>query len=124
MTLVKVAKTTEFKELEPIIVELGELSVGVYRFNNEYFAYRNWCPHQGGPACEGKVRTVVDYELDGSRAGTCNAISHPKIFCPWHGVAYDLKTGLHKTNKKLRLLPFKVVISQDDVLIDSPRVSV
>lgn len=121
MTFVKVAKATEFTDLDPIIVELGGLSVGIYRFNNEYFAYRNFCPHQGGPACEGKVRTVVDYELDGKNEDTCIEVIHPKIFCPWHGVAYDLRTGLHKTNKKLRLLPLKVVVENDDVMIDTPR---
>jgi len=119
MTLVKVAKVAQFKELEPIIAEFGELSVGVYKFNDKYYAYRNWCPHQGGPACEGKVRNVVEYELD---QGSVKTMTRTKIFCPWHGVAYDVTTGAHKTNKKLRLLSFKVVVDNEDVLVDLPRV--
>lgn len=118
MVLVKVASIAQFKEAEPVIVELGNLSIGVYKFNGKYYAYRNWCPHQGGPACEGKVRNVVDYELEGRAVRT---ITRKKIFCPWHGVAYDITTGAHKTNKKLRLLSFKVVVDNEDVLVDAPR---
>lgn len=118
MPLIKVATVDQFKELESVIVELGDLSLGLYRYNNEFFAYRNHCPHQGGPACEGKTRFVTDYELDANSA--IIEKKHPKIFCPWHGVAYDLKTGKHKTNKKLRLLAFKVVVDKNDVLVDAP----
>lgn len=39
-------------------------------------AYRNVCPHQYGPAIEGRI----DPE-----AGS--------VFCPWHGFEFDLETG-------------------------------
>lgn len=39
-------------------------------------AYRNVCPHQYGPAIEGRI----DVE-----AGS--------VFCPWHGFEFDLATG-------------------------------
>lgn len=118
MVLVKVASVAEFKEAEPVIVEFGNLSIGVYRYNSKYYAYRNWCPHQGGPACEGKVRNVVEHELE---EGVVKTMTRKKIFCPWHGVAYDITTGAHRTNKKLRLLSFKVVVDKENVLIDAPR---
>ena len=31
----------------------GVLEIGVIRHGGKYYAYRNHCPHQGGPACEG-----------------------------------------------------------------------
>jgi nitrite reductase/ring-hydroxylating ferredoxin subunit len=33
----------------------------VIRHREKYYAYRNLCPHQGGPACEGlRMPQVVD----------------------------------------------------------------
>ena len=43
------------------VVRSGEVEVGVIRHAGKYYAYRNLCPHQGGPACEGvRMPQVVD----------------------------------------------------------------
>ena len=42
------------------IVKHGDLEIGVMHRNGEFFAYRNLCLHQGGPACEGMVIGKVE----------------------------------------------------------------
>ena len=35
------------------IVRAGKVEIGVIRHDGKYFAYRNLCPHQGGPPARG-----------------------------------------------------------------------
>ena len=58
-----VCKAGEIKDGEVRIVSLNEVEVGVYRHDGKYFAYRNHCLHQGGPACEGVMMNMVEFVL-------------------------------------------------------------
>ena len=37
------------------IVRAGKFEIGVIRHEGKYYAYRNYCPHQGGPVGEGSI---------------------------------------------------------------------
>ena len=88
------------------IVRAGKFEIGVIRHEGKYYAYRNYCPHQGGPACEGlrmpQVKELVDE----------NGVFHGKTFdetdmhivCPWHGYEFHLSDGYHVADRRLRLL--------------------
>ena len=41
--------------------------VGVYNVNGTFYAIANYCPHEGGPLCSGRVRgrTIVDEGVPG-----------------------------------------------------------
>ena len=58
------------------IVYAGELAVGVYNLNGEYFAIEDRCSHDDGPLCEG------DFECEEGVA-----------ICPRHGANIDIRTG-------------------------------
>ena len=58
------------------IVYAGEIAVGVYNLNGEYFAIEDRCSHDDGPLCEG------DWDEE-----TCTVV------CPRHGSAFELSTG-------------------------------
>ncbi len=55
MTDVFVATSCDLREGERKIVEHGVHEIGVVRANGRLHAFRNVCPHQGGPVCEGAL---------------------------------------------------------------------
>jgi 3-phenylpropionate/trans-cinnamate dioxygenase ferredoxin component len=58
------------------IVRAGELAVGVYNLNGEYYAIEDRCSHDDGPLAEG--------EFD---------VEEAVAICPRHGARFDIKTG-------------------------------
>jgi 3-phenylpropionate/trans-cinnamate dioxygenase ferredoxin component len=58
------------------IVRAGELAIGVYNLNGEYYAIEDRCSHDDGPLAEG------DFDVEEAVA-----------VCPRHGARFDIKTG-------------------------------
>ncbi len=58
------------------IVRAGELSIGVYNADGDFYAIEDRCSHDDGPLAEG------DWEPE-----ECVAI------CPRHGARFDIRTG-------------------------------
>jgi 3-phenylpropionate/trans-cinnamate dioxygenase ferredoxin subunit len=58
------------------IVYAGDIAVGVYNLNGEYYALEDRCSHDDGPLCEG------DFECGDGIA-----------ICPRHGANIDIRTG-------------------------------
>ena len=54
-----VCNEIEMKDGDVRIIRQDRIEVGVYRHDGAFYAYRNHCLHQGGPACEGIVRNKV-----------------------------------------------------------------
>ena len=97
--------------------------MGVFRLGDDFFAYANVCPHMGGPACQGKMIAKVDEMLaaDQTSMGMAFSKSHQHVVCPWHGFEFDIRTGRHPGNPKLRLRPVQVRVSDDgDVMVSLP----
>ena len=100
-----VARVDEFEELKPRYVDTtGTMKIAVYRFRGRYYAYLDYCPHQGGPACEGIViqDVVGKVNEDGTVVKEVSQ-DHYNIACPWHGAVFDLETGMSKTNSRERI---------------------
>ena len=101
-----VARADEMADGERRIVvdDQAEIEIGVFRVDGRYYAWRNECPHQGGPVCQGKLMQGVEERLDAQRrslgihyrAGSLN------IVCPWHGFEFDVRTGRHAGTAALR----------------------
>jgi len=72
------------------LLTLSGREIGVFNHGGEYFALLNRCPHQGGALCKGTLVGLVTSKQPGrfdySRAGEL-------LKCPWHGWAYDIRTG-------------------------------
>jgi nitrite reductase/ring-hydroxylating ferredoxin subunit len=92
--------------------------IAIYRFNGMYRAYLNQCPHQGGPACEGStfkhVHGTVD---DDGTAKVSVSEENYDIACPWHGIEYNLDTGICDADKRFRLPSFELAVRGEEILI-------
>ncbi|MBF9036103.1 Rieske 2Fe-2S domain-containing protein [Rhodobacterales bacterium HKCCE2091] len=110
MTEHKVCRQEEIPEGGARIVALGDLEIGVIRHGGDLFAYRNLCPHQGGPACEGvRMASVVDtLDGDGTYLGQNFDEGEMHIVCPWHGYEYRLSDGVNVCDAKLKLKKYEV----------------
>ena len=58
------------------IVHAGEISVGVYNLDGEYYAIEDRCSHDDGPLCEGEFDPETGI-----------------VICPRHGANFDIRTG-------------------------------
>lgn len=117
MTLYPVAKTSDFNDLDPVYTEAGDVRIGVYRFKGNYFAYVDVCPHQGGPACGGGVFAKVECEIKGGGKRIYDSTERFSIACPWHGVEFDLETGICIPRKDWRLASLETVVEGDQVMV-------
>ena len=114
-----VAKAAELKEGDRRIIFDGDNEVGVFFHDNQYYAYSNFCLHQGGPACEGLTIAKVEERLrpDKTSEGLFFSDTEMHFVCPWHGYEYDMKTGECVSDRKLRLRSYKVVEKGDEVYV-------
>jgi nitrite reductase/ring-hydroxylating ferredoxin subunit len=111
-----VAKMAEIPVSERIIARVPafgkEIEVGVFNVGGRFFAYRNVCPHAGAPVCEGKIcgttapSEVGEYILE--REGEI-------VRCPWHGWEFDLLTGKHLVDERMKLRPYAVETGSEDL---------
>jgi nitrite reductase/ring-hydroxylating ferredoxin subunit len=114
-----VGKTAEFKDGDRRIIFAGENEIGVFRHEGAFYAYSNFCLHQGGPACEGLTIAKVEERLlpDKTSQGLYFSDSEMHFVCPWHGYEYDMKTGECVSDRKLKLRKYKVVEKGDEVSV-------
>ena len=114
-----VGKALEIKDGERRIVFAGEHEIGVFKEKGEYYAYSNFCLHQGGPACEGLTIAKVEERLrpDKTSMGLYFSEDEMHFVCPWHGMEYDMKTGECVANRKLKLKKYKTVQKGDDLYV-------
>jgi nitrite reductase (NADH) small subunit len=118
MGLLRVAKTSEFSDLRPIFVRSEGSSIAIYRLGGKYYAYANQCPHQSGPACEGIVTGNIEAEfLGGGHVREYISEERKNIVCPWHGVEFDLESGVCRADPRYSLRSYAVVVTDDEVLI-------
>ena len=88
-----VGKRSEFKDGDRRIVFVGDKEIGVFRDGGQFYAYSNFCLHQGGPACEGLTIAKVEERLrpDKTSRGLYFSETEMHFVCPWHGYEYDMK---------------------------------
>ncbi|MBV8616719.1 MAG: Rieske (2Fe-2S) protein [Acetobacteraceae bacterium] len=72
------------------IVSVRGREIGVFFVNGEYFALFNRCPHEGAALCRGRLFAAMEADRPGqyrlARRGEM-------LRCPWHGWAFDIRTG-------------------------------
>lgn len=114
-----VADTDDLAEGERIVIEISGRQIGVFNIDGEYYAYANWCAHQGGPVCEGgttgqqsasfdreTLETTVEWERDGEI-----------LVCPWHGWQFNLTTGDCPSRPSRRLPTYPVRVEDGQVIV-------
>jgi nitrite reductase/ring-hydroxylating ferredoxin subunit len=109
------------------VVEIEGQQIGVFRLGDEVFAYENRCPHLDGPVCQGKMLPLAleAVAADGTSSGRVFCKSQMNIICPWHGFEFDIRTGVHPTDKRVRLrrVPVRVMDGAVFVTVRSSAVA-
>ena len=119
METFNVGKIEEFEDKSKKVVTIGDEEVGVFRLGKEFFAWRNICPHQGGPICQGRIFSLVLENIDDKMASHGRLYDNNKvnIVCPWHGLEFDIRTGAHPGNPSISLDPVSVQVDGDAVYL-------
>lgn len=107
MTVHFVGNAAQIAEGKHRVFDIAGRPVVIYNVRGEYFAYLNYCPHQGarmdkGPVCGTNMCSDV-YAYRFGRAGEI-------VRCPWHGWEFDLRTGQSLARKDKRLRRYEVVL--------------
>lgn len=106
------------KDGVPLLVEVDGTEIGLLRHRGRLYAFRNSCPHQGGPIAEGDL--VGNAECSVLDAGTrlqSSSIRNFSIACPWHGIDYDLETGVCRSDKRMKLKSYEVAVDDGFVTV-------
>ena len=119
MPQIFVCKDVEMRDGDVRILRQDRLEIGVYRHAGAYYAYRNHCLHQGGPACEGLTIAKVEERLrpDKTSMGLFFSEDEMHFVCPWHGMEYDMKTGECVSDRKMKLKKYKTVQKGEDLYV-------
>lgn len=116
-----VCRKEELPPGEVKITKAGNIEIGVYNIDGEYYALHNKCPHRGAPLCEGRITGLMtgpepgEYEIE--REGEI-------IRCPWHGYEFDIKSGEFVLEPRtVRSMTYDVTVEssgsiQDDESLD------
>lgn len=113
-------RRSDFSDGDRVFVEVDRQRVGVFRVGDDFVAYLNVCPHQGGPVCEGQYFPEVTAEVGprGELVQERLAYDKPHLVCPWHGWEYDIRTGEMAGDRRIRLRKFRVTVDGDDVYVE------
>lgn len=98
---VVVASVTEIPEGERKIVQVGDLSIGIFHQPDGWYALRNHCLHRGGPVATGPLEDGV-------------------LVCPWHGYRYEVSSGRLLSDRRVMLEMYPLQLVGDDVHIAVP----
>jgi nitrite reductase (NADH) small subunit len=109
-----VASVEELRRAGRILTTVKGMEIGVFAVGEQYYAWRNVCPHAGAPVCEGPIcgtrmpSLVYEYKYGKDRE---------ILRCPWHGWEFDLLTGEHLVNEKVKLRGYKVEEAEGQLFI-------
>lgn len=109
-------------ELEPgerTLTSIGNITIGVFNIDGEYFALQNTCQHQHGPVCEGKLKQKITAEQGEIGERIERTLSDtPTISCPLHGWEYEVETGKHVGDPAIELPTYDVVVDDGEIFLE------
>lgn len=98
---------TVTKGKAPVVVVCSE--------DNEYYAVRGICPHQGAMLDKGHLTSLTVSEGPGhyevEKGGEI-------LRCPWHSFDYDVTTGECVSDKSLRIKTYPAYVEEGDIVVD------
>lgn len=109
----------ELDEGGRVIAQIEGREICVFKVDGDYYAYTNWCAHQAGPVCEGKITGTTDACFDEDILETrLSYIKENQILnCPWHGWEYDITTGECLSRNGIKLPEYQVNVKEDNVVV-------
>jgi nitrite reductase (NADH) small subunit len=121
MAEVEIGALGDFTEDNHRIVEIDDLEIGVFRVGAKVVAYKNECPHYGGPVCQGKIFNQTEELLgpDQISVGLRFAATR-NIVCPWHGYEFNIETGCHPGDANVKLDAIPVTVRDGRIYLQVP----
>ena len=95
------ARVDEILEGERKILNIGNLSIGLFHHKGSWYALRNSCLHRGGPVCTGT--------LEGDT-----------LTCPWHGFQYIVTDGHLLVDENAHLDSYRVELRNGEIHLFIP----
>jgi len=118
MNEIMVGELREFAEGGYRVLRVDDFEFGIFRQGGRLTAYENYCPHDGGPVCQGTLMNRVTERLDSERRSVGDDFADElHIVCPWHGYEYDVRTGEHPADSRLRLRSIEVEEREGEILV-------
>jgi nitrite reductase (NADH) small subunit len=119
MDEVMVARLSELDDGDCRVYAVDEFEVGIFRLGDRIIAYRNDCPHFGGPVCQGKIFHRIEEALTPDMKSPGLRYSKRRnVVCPWHGYEFDIETGCHPGDPNLRLTPVPVTVRDGEIFVN------
>lgn len=115
--MLEIGKVEDFEEGQFRYVDHKGRSVGVVKWNKNFYAMNNDCPHQGGPVCRGHLGPKLVETKPGERSIEADQ-GAPVIACAWHGWEFDVATGGAVWDSDYRLKTYPVVVEDGTVFLD------
>jgi 3-phenylpropionate/trans-cinnamate dioxygenase ferredoxin subunit len=101
--LVKIASVTDLQPGKAAVFTAGSRRIALFNVEGTFYAIGETCTHWAGPLVEGEIR------------GT-------QVICPWHGAAFDLKTGAALCSPAQKPVScYAVVVEGNDVKVELPE---
>lgn len=98
------------------IVAVNGVEIGVFNVRGQLYAIPNYCFHQGGPLCEGRVGATIS--ADRTTDWTPQWVHEGEIVvCPWHGLEFDITTGRCLARRRGRLRQYPVHVEDGQVVL-------
>ncbi len=95
------ARVDEIPDGERKILNINNVSIGLFHHNGNWYALKNVCLHRGGPVCTGT--------LDGDT-----------LTCPWHGFQYDVTDGHLLVDDSAHLDSYHVQVRDGEIHLFVP----
>jgi 3-phenylpropionate/trans-cinnamate dioxygenase ferredoxin subunit len=96
----EVARLSDFADADRKLVDLGgDLQIGLFKCNGDFFAISAWCSHQKASLLAGEV-------------------SGGQVACPMHGARFDLATGRHLSFPAVKpVVSYPVKVENDAIYL-------
>ena len=96
-----VCSLARLKAESALAVDVGDLRIAVFWYENRVHALNETCPHRGGPLHLGRLL-------------------HGIVACPWHLWQFDLATGCSPVNPNSRVPVYPARVENGMVLVSVP----
>jgi nitrite reductase/ring-hydroxylating ferredoxin subunit len=121
MDEVMVSALNDLLEGDHKVFALPTIEVGIFRLGDQVLAYENVCPHAGGPVCQGKIFNRVEEALTPEKKSAGLRFSERRhVVCPWHGYEFDVETGCHPGDSRMRLRRVKCEVLDGQIYVRIP----
>jgi nitrite reductase (NADH) small subunit len=111
-------RSADLGEGDRALVKHGKHEIGVIRAKGAIRAFLNFCPHQGGPVCEGVLVHRPEEIIAEDRTYQGMRFTEDlNLVCPWHGWEFDVETGRCAGDGKHALRKFEVVEREGNVYV-------